>query len=60
MPFLASLRLLIGLVVLCLVLSCVAGFAWWRSENPDEGAAPDGAITSTEARDEGMQAGRRR
>ena len=58
-PFLASFRLLIGLVVLCLVLCCVAGFAWWRSEHPDEGAAPDGAITSSEARDAGMQAAAR-
>jgi len=55
-PFLGSFRLLIGLVVLCLVLCCVLGVAWWRSEHPDEGAAPDGAITSTEARNEGMQA----
>ena len=55
-PFLGSFRLLIALVVVCLVLSGVAGVAWWRSEHPDEGAAPDGAITSTEARDAGMQA----
>ncbi len=58
-PFLASLRLLIALVVVCLVLSCVAGVAWWRSEHPDEGAAPDGAITSSEARDAGMTAATR-
>ena len=55
-PFLGSLRLLIALVVVCLVLCCVAGFAWWSSEHPDEGAAPNGAITSTEARDAGMAA----
>ncbi len=55
-PFLGSFRLLIALVVVCLVLCCVAGVAWWRAEHPDEGAAPDGAITSTEARDAGMQA----
>ena len=55
-PFLGSFRLLIALVVVCLVLSGVTGVAWWRSEHPDEGAAPDGAITSTEARDAGMQA----
>jgi hypothetical protein len=55
-PFLASFRLLVALVLLCLVLSCVAGLAWWRSEHPEDGAAPDGAITSTEARDEGMAA----
>ena len=58
-PFLGSFKLLIGLVVLCLLLSCVAGVAWWRSEHPDKGAAPDGAITSTEARDAGMQAAAR-
>jgi len=55
-PFLGSLRLLIALVVVCLVLSGVAGVAWWRAEHPDKGAAPNGAITSTEARDAGMQA----
>jgi hypothetical protein len=38
------------------VLCCVAGFAWWRAEHPKEGAGPDGAITSTEARDAGMAA----
>jgi len=54
-PFLGSFKLLIGLVVLCLLLSCVAGVAWWRSEHPDKGTAPNGAITSTEARDAGMQ-----
>jgi hypothetical protein len=55
-PFLASLRLLGILVALCLVLASVAGFAWYRSEHPDEGKAPDGAITSSQARDAGMQA----
>ena len=55
-PFLGSFRLLIALVIVCLVLCCVAGVAWWRAEHPDEGAAPDGAITSTEARDAGMAA----
>ena len=55
-PFLGSFRLLIALVVVCLVLCCVAGVAWWRAEHPDAGAAPDGVITSTEARDAGMTA----
>jgi hypothetical protein len=55
-PFLASARLLVGLVILCLVLAGVAGYAWWRAEHPDDGAAPNGAITSTGARDQGMQA----
>jgi len=54
--FLDSARLLASLVVLCLVLAGVAGYAWYRSEHPAEGAAPNGAITSSEARDAGMQA----
>ena len=33
------------------VLSGVAAYAWWRAEHPDEGAAPNGAITSARARD---------
>jgi len=56
MPFLGSFRLLGILVALCLVLSGVAGYAWYRGENPPEGKAPDGVITSAEARDAGMQA----
>ncbi|MCW2846366.1 MAG: hypothetical protein JWR90_340 [Marmoricola sp.] len=55
-PFLASFRLLSALVALCLVLAIVAGFAWYRSENPTEGRAPDGVITSSQARDAGMTA----
>jgi hypothetical protein len=54
--FLDSFGLLIALVVVCLLLAAVGGYAWYRSEHPDEGAAPDGAITSTEARDAGMAA----
>ena len=45
-PLLGSFKLLIGLVVLCVVLSCVAGVAWWRSEHPEEGAAPTVAPTA--------------
>lgn len=55
-PFLAGARLLVGLLVLCLVLGAVTAFAWWRSEHPDGGAAPNGAITSTRARDAGLEA----
>ncbi len=55
-PFLASSRLLGILLALCLVLGGVAGYAWWRSENPEDGVAPSGAITSAEARDAGMTA----
>lgn len=59
MPFLASARLLASLVILCLVLATVAGYAWYRSEHPDDGAAPSGAITSSQARDAGMAAATR-
>jgi Mce-associated membrane protein len=55
-PLLDSGRLVGILVALCLVLAALAGFAWYRSENPDEGKAPDGAITSSQARDAGLQA----
>jgi len=55
-PLLASFRLTGILVALSLVLLAVSGFAWWRSENPEDGRAPTGAITSAEARDAGMQA----
>jgi Mce-associated membrane protein len=56
LPFLASARLLGILLVLCVVLGGLAGYAWWRSENPEDGKAPSGAITSAEARDAGMSA----
>jgi hypothetical protein len=55
-PFLASARLLAVLVTVCLVLLAVTGYAWWRGENPEDGKAPSGAITSTQARDVGMTA----
>lgn len=55
-PFLASSRLLGVLVAVCLVLVIVAGYAWWRSEHPEDGEAPSGAITSAQARDAGMTA----
>ena len=58
-PFIAGARLLSGLVALCLVLVVVAGYAWYRSENPEEGQAPDGVITSSQARDAGMAAAAR-
>jgi Mce-associated membrane protein len=59
LSLLDSGRLLGILVVLCLVLSGVVGYAWWRSEHPSEGAAPDGVITSSTARDAGMTAAAR-
>lgn len=55
-PFLASFRLLRLLVATCLVLVLVTGYAWWRSQHPKDGAAPNGAITSSSARDAGLQA----
>lgn len=50
-----SFRLLVVLVVLCLLLAAVAGFAWWRAENPSGDDASAGPITSAEARDAGLQ-----
>ncbi len=50
-----SFRLLVVLVVLCLVLAAVAGFAWWRAENPAGDDASAGPITSADARDAGLQ-----
>lgn len=50
-----SFRLLVVLVVLCLVLAAVAGFAWWRAEHPSADDASAGPITSAEARDVGLQ-----
>ncbi len=50
-----SFRLLVVLVVLCLVLAAVAGFAWWRAENPSGDDASAGPITSADARDAGLQ-----
>ena len=54
--FLDGSRLLGILVTLCLALAVVTGYAWWRSEHPEDGKAPDGAITSAQARNAGMQA----
>jgi len=56
---LGSFRLLVGLVVLCLVLAAVAGFAWWRVENPSADEESAGPITSADARDAGLQAATR-
>jgi hypothetical protein len=50
-PFLASLRLMILLLVLCVVLAVVTVFAYERSQNP---AAGKGPITSTSARENAL------
>lgn len=52
---LASFRLLCYLVAVVLVLALVSVFAWHRSENPDDEAAPASVISSITARDTGMQ-----
>ena len=54
-PFLASARLLGILVLLCLVLAGVGGYAWLRSHSRAPGGTSD-AITSSAARDAGMKA----
>ncbi len=53
--FLDGARLLGLLVGLCLLLGIATGVGWYRSSNPAEGKAPDGVITSAEARDAGLQ-----
>ena len=56
LPFLASFRLMIGLLVLCLVLAGTTAFAWYRSEHPASDGSSKDAITSTGARDAGLTA----
>lgn len=56
MPFVASVRLLVPLVLLCVLLAGTTAFAWYRSNNPEEDRAPSGAITSVQAREAGMKA----
>ncbi len=56
MPFLAGVRLLVPLVLLCVLLAGTTAFAWYRSNDPEEGRAPSGVITSSQARDAGMKA----
>ena len=53
-PLLSSLRLMIGLLVLCLVLAGVAAYAYFRDH--DSSAKANGAITSAAARASGLQA----
>jgi Mce-associated membrane protein len=56
---LSSFRLMIGLLVLCLVLTAATAFAWFRDENPSDAGTSTDAITSTTARDDGLQAATR-
>jgi Mce-associated membrane protein len=58
-PWLASARLMIGLLVLCLVLAGVTAFGWYRSQHPPKDGTSKDAITSTTARDAGLQAATR-
>jgi hypothetical protein len=59
LPVLASFRLMIGLLVLCLVLTAVTAFAWYRNQHPADAGSGTDAITSTTARDAGLQAATR-
>jgi hypothetical protein len=59
LPWLASARLMIGLLVLCLVLAGVTAFGWYRSQHPPKDGTSKDAITSTTARDAGLQAATR-
>jgi Mce-associated membrane protein len=56
---LSSFRLMIVLLVLCLVLAVTTAFAWYRSEHPSDVGSSKDAITSTSARDSGLQAATR-
>jgi Mce-associated membrane protein len=58
-PWLASARLMVGLLVLCLVLAGVTAFGWYRSQHPPKDGTSKDAITSTTARDAGLQAATR-
>ena len=53
-PLLSSLRLMIGLLVLCLVLAGVAAWAYFAQD--DSSSEADGAITSAAARASGLEA----
>ena len=57
--WLGSFRLMIGLLVLCLVLAGVTAFGWYRSEHPADAGGSGDAITSTSARDAGLEAATR-
>ena len=52
---LTSAKLMVGLLVLCLVLAAVTGFAYWHYQRSDA-SAKGGVITSAGARDAGMSA----
>lgn len=53
-PF-QSARLTAALTVLTLLLAGLGGWAWWRASHPEDGNV-EGVITSTTARDAGMEA----
>lgn len=54
-PVLASSRLFCALLAVVVVLGLVSAFAWHRSGEPDETAAPRGAISSVTARDAALR-----
>jgi hypothetical protein len=49
-------RLFAALLVLCLLLAGLAGYAWWALDHPDENRAGANAITSSQTRDAGLAA----
>lgn len=51
----SSSRLTAALTVVTLLLAGLGGWAWWRASHPEEGNV-GGVITSTAARDAGMEA----
>jgi Mce-associated membrane protein len=57
--WLSTARTMIALLVLCLVLACTTAFAWYRSEHPSDAGTSKDAITSSSARDSGLQAATR-
>jgi hypothetical protein len=58
-PWLASFRVMIGLLVLCLVLAGTTAFGWYRSQHPADVGSSKDPIQSTSARDAGLQAATR-
>jgi Mce-associated membrane protein len=57
--WLSTARTMIVLLVLCLVLACTTAFAWYRGEHPSDAGSSKDAITSSSARDSGLQAATR-
>lgn len=59
LAWLSTARTMIVLLVLCLVLAGTTAFAWYRSQHPSDAGSSKDPITSTSARDSGLQAATR-